>query len=283
MTSRIKAIRDRHRGICLIHSQRIHAIHTLYARTFPHRLMTYQVSYCIYIAATVEALELKSPLNQGARQAAAARLAAAVRILQNEASHTPGSGKSLDTIRRLLSAGQRTPGVPQDQNSIRNSDSTFVQHSIEDANANAELCTNLGDSNADEIPNGQPGSGVEPEVPIAAGAIQGQPEEGNGGVITGTVRQPTTHHGDDGQLISTNADQDSILVGESFFPGTASGVAWDDGFGIYRGTDTGAGFHPDAFPWRVSDLFPRMPNLAGQDWDQGWAGPASSPRDSANH
>ena len=192
MTSRIKAIRDRHRGICLIHSQRIHAIHTLYARTFPHRLMTYQVSYCIYIAATVEALELKSPLNQGARQAAAARLAAAVRILQNEASHTPGSGKSLDTIRRLLSAGQRTPGVPQDQNSIRNSDSTFVQHSIEDANANAELCTNLGDSNADEIPNGQPGSGVEPEVPIAAGAIQGQPEEGNGGVITGTVRQPTT-------------------------------------------------------------------------------------------
>jgi hypothetical protein len=68
--------------------------------------MTYQVSYCIFTAATVEAQQLRSASSPHERDAAASRLSDAVRILQDEASHTPGSGRSLETIRRLLSAGQ---------------------------------------------------------------------------------------------------------------------------------------------------------------------------------
>ena len=289
LTCPIKALRDKHRGICLTHSQKIHAIHTLYARTFPHRLMTYQVSYCIYIAATVEALELKSPSNKPAREAAAARLAAAVRILQNEASHTPGSGKSLDTIRRLLSAGQQPPSVPQQRKSgpVCAPGSGFVQNS--DDYADTELYADAVDNDdIEETPNGQPqsrkpGMGVEAEATVSARAVHGQPGEDNGSGISASVRQLTAHGGDDYQSMATTGHQSPILGDESSFLAGGSGTAWNDGFGIYGGTDTGAGFHPDAFPWRVSDLFPKMPNLAGQNWDQGWAEPAFSPRDSSQH
>ena len=67
--------------------------------------MTYQISYCIYTAATVEAQMLRTAANELDRTEAAARLAHAVKVLQDEAKHTPGSGRSLDTIRRLLNAG----------------------------------------------------------------------------------------------------------------------------------------------------------------------------------
>ncbi|KAH7038366.1 fungal-specific transcription factor domain-containing protein, partial [Microdochium trichocladiopsis] len=99
------ATRARAMAACAAHSQRIHAIHELYARSFPHRLMTYQVSYCIYTAATVDAYETRhaEPRAPG-RLDAARRLGRAVRTLQDEAEHTPGSGRSLDTIRRQLSA-----------------------------------------------------------------------------------------------------------------------------------------------------------------------------------
>jgi hypothetical protein len=98
---------------CLVHSEMIHAIYTVYTHTFPHRLMTYQVSYCIYTAATVEAQVLKTAASQNERNGAAARLSDALRVLQNEAVHTPGSGRSLDTIRRLLNSGRSSAQYSQ--------------------------------------------------------------------------------------------------------------------------------------------------------------------------
>ena len=91
-------------GSCVAHSSAIHAIHGLYSMTLPHRLMTYQVSYCIFIAAVVEVKQLNLGVSEQHREDAAKRLASALSVLQAEASHTPGSGRSLNTIRRLLAA-----------------------------------------------------------------------------------------------------------------------------------------------------------------------------------
>ncbi|KAI5456072.1 fungal-specific transcription factor domain-containing protein [Mariannaea sp. PMI_226] len=98
--------RDHHMSHCLVHLQQIYAIHRLYTRTFPHHLMTYQVSYCIFIAASTEVQELRTASSQSRRDEAATRLAAAVKVLKDEASQTPGIGRTLDTIRSLLSTGQ---------------------------------------------------------------------------------------------------------------------------------------------------------------------------------
>lgn len=109
LTSHNLALKAQSTKVCITHSKQMHAIHSLYAHTFPHRLMTYQISYCIFSAATVEIQMMKTAANQADKDDAAARLAYAVRVLQNEASHTPGSGRSLDTIRRLLNAGLEQP------------------------------------------------------------------------------------------------------------------------------------------------------------------------------
>ena len=100
-------LRNKALAECITHSKAIHSIHLLFTKSFPQRLMTYQVSYCIFTAATVEAQLLRTAASQQEREDAAMRLSAAVRVLQDEAIHTPGSGRSLDTIRRLLSAGQQ--------------------------------------------------------------------------------------------------------------------------------------------------------------------------------
>jgi hypothetical protein len=94
------------------HSTAIHAIQELYSMTFPHRLMTYQVSYCIFIAAIVEVTELSTGPTAQRRENAAKRLGAALSVLQAEASHTPGCGRSLNTIRRLLAAEQPRKSLP---------------------------------------------------------------------------------------------------------------------------------------------------------------------------
>ncbi|KAI8657092.1 Zn(2)-C6 fungal-type domain-containing protein [Fusarium sp. Ph1] len=109
LSSRDSALRASSTSVCVAHSKKIHAMYSLYARTFPHRLMTYQISYCIFSAATVEAQILKTATSQAEREDAAERLACAIRVLQNEAAHTPGSGRSLDTIRRMLNAGLAQP------------------------------------------------------------------------------------------------------------------------------------------------------------------------------
>lgn len=149
---------------------------------------------------------MKDPKEQAE---AAARLAAAVTVLQKEASHTPGSGRSLDTIRRLLSAGQRVH--PQQ-----------------------------GRDGLNEIP------------PTAVSRLVENPE------VSGSLQQDYSVNGNAGghslhamplQNAGTNGDEMGHVP------------LWDDDF-AYGATNTGAGFHPDAFPWWSADSMPRMPPLS---------------------
>lgn len=146
LTSRDSALRASSTSVCVAHSKKIHAMYSLYARTFPHRLMTYQISYCIFSAATVEAQILKTATSQAEREDAAERLACAIRVLQNEAAHTPGSGRSLDTIRRMLNAGLAQPLWSGDRSSSSSSGVHRQPHTAADGESDglSRTRTHLG-------------------------------------------------------------------------------------------------------------------------------------------
>lgn len=194
-----------------MHSKKIHAIHQLYTKTFPHRLITYQVSYCIYTAATVEAYELRRISDPKERQDAASRLAAAVTVLQKEASHTPGSGRSLDTIRRLLSAGHRVQ-------------SSASRDRFEEGQSLGKL------PHTQPLDDGQAGAGGEEQH----------------------VHSPAHQQG--------YMAQEHAQVQANFYD-----RVWDENF-VYGATNTGAGFHPDAFPWWSLDNIARIPQVPA--WGQ---------------
>lgn len=86
---------------CSSASQNILAILALYERTFPYRLMTYQVSYCVFTAATAQAYIMRHADGKLAEDAART-VSSAMRILQQETKHTPGISGSLDTLRKQL-------------------------------------------------------------------------------------------------------------------------------------------------------------------------------------
>lgn len=222
---------DRNIRSCIEHSKKVHAIHSLYSRTFPHRLMTYQVSYCIYTAATVETEELKRASTQKEREDAAARLAAAFRILQQEASHTPGSGRSLDTIRRLLSTGP--PRAMNVGSHAGNTQGPALRQSSQSHHTNQHQLTAFAGRNHGQRP---------------------EPTNGHGQHLLSSVLQ-STYCGNNGGSSSSNSHQrpasgaNPAMDDSSFFSMDIG--TWNDEFSL-GGTDTGAGFHPDAFPWGVA-------------------------------
>lgn len=263
--------------------------------------MTYQVSYCIYTAATVEALELKSAsLTTIERSLVAERLLAAVMTLQNEASHTPGSGKSLDTIRRLLSEGPpQAPAQNQSQdprrrkrmrrdsddhgserggpreavhdNEMEKAHRASVVGSTDNPRTRTKLATladvagsvrldsggapkpGIRDTDAVVQTGADTGAALRTGAGTVAAASQVQQWSGASGLST-VPRQPPNSNNGAGQ-------------------GTENMSVWDSDLGISWNTDTGAGFHPDAFSWGLTDDFPRFPPLP----NAGLAtGPASS-------
>lgn len=193
--------------------------------------MTYQVSYCIYTAATVESEELKRASTQQEREDAATRLAAAFQILQKEASHTPGSGRSLDTIRRLLSTGPPRaanvgphPGHDQvsafGQQSHAHQANPYQLTSLDSRSiANRSEQMVLGDGQRSLTSTSQPAS-----------YENGNSNSGNSHPRMAAAINPPMYE-------------------NSFLPMDVA--AWDEDFSLV-GTDTGAGFHPDAFPWGVA-------------------------------
>ncbi|RKL39248.1 hypothetical protein BFJ72_g6720 [Fusarium proliferatum] len=193
---------------CVNHSKRIHAIHDLYTKSFPHRLMTYQVSYCVYTAATVDVLDMRRSEAE-ARIEAARRLGMAVRTLQEEAKHTPGSGRSLDTIRRQLTVWEvsRTPN----------------------ASANRPLGT-YGGNAAFEIQQ--------------AGQERGEQSSTN-------VATPQPLHVSQIPLAADFGVTGAQGVNEGV-SGFMSRYQSPFSFGML---DTGAGFHPDSFPWDMTEIF----------------------------
>lgn len=198
--------------------------------------MTYQVSYCIYTAATVETEELKRASTQQEREDAAARLAAAFQILQKEASHTPGSGRSLDTIRRLLSTGpMRATYVGS--NPDRNQAPVLGQNGYTHQASHHQFTPFHGRTGG-ERPEQTYGHGQH----ALSTAVQSTPYNNNNAGSNNNSRLAS----------SVNPAVDD----NSFFPMDVS--AWNDDFS-FGGTDTGAGFHPDAFPWGVAGPVLRNP------------------------
>ncbi|KAM0282364.1 hypothetical protein ACHAQH_003043 [Verticillium albo-atrum] len=245
-----------HVSHCIFHSKKIHAIHTLYTQTFPHRLMTYQVSYCIYTAATVEALEIKrSTMSPEEHLEAASRLTSAVKILQKEASHTPGSGKSLDTIRRLLSEGQQQQKVRGQRQQLRRR-RRIRENKLQRAGATPSSEERLAGHASLQNINIDDSSWAEQErqenVDGPHGTVftarQGpRPAPADTGRRSYATLDPTVGYTAEGGPINEDA------FGEY-------GVAWE-GDDNYGNIDTGAGFHPEAFSWGFLDDFSRMPPL----------------------
>ncbi|KAM5354131.1 hypothetical protein ACJ41O_000781 [Fusarium nematophilum] len=222
LSSRDTTLKAQSTSVCITHSKKIHAIHGLYAQTFPHRLMTYQISYCIFTAATVEAQMLKTAISQADRDDAAARLAYAVRVLQDEASHTPGSGRSLDTIRRLLNAGLEQPPRPAEYSDVGAPNRQTLPARQDDGRGSDETVR----------------SGQE----VGSPALQAQTRDTLGAPQQGA----------------------SLFTGDDFSSSMLSGgFIWGDDFG-HAGLNTGAGFHPDAFSWGMTDNFPRTSNVASK-------------------
>ncbi|KAK8104691.1 fungal-specific transcription factor domain-containing protein [Apiospora kogelbergensis] len=196
---------------CIAHSKKIHAIHDLYSRAFPHRLMAYQVSHCTYTAATIDALEMRWS-ETSSRIDAARRLGVAVRILQEEAHHTPGSGRSLDTIRRRLTVSEKGP---------RNSNLSFASHRTADTDDCQQTQQQQRGSDKAAVPNGV----VAPQVQVPTHHGYGRPS---------TERRATA--------LDTE--------GEAATPFSS----YHSPFGMGP-LDTGAGLHPDSFPWDMTGLF----------------------------
>lgn len=202
--------------------------------------MTYQVSYCIYTAATVETEELKRASTQKEREDAAARLAAAFRILQQEASHTPGSGRSLDTIRRLLSTGP--PRATNLGSHPGNNQGPAMGQSGQSHHTNQNQLTASYGRNHGQRPEATNGHGRH----LLSSAVQSAPYNNNGGGSNNSSHQRP-------------APGANSAIDDSCFFSMDVG-AWNDEFS-FGGTDTGAGFHPDAFPWGVAG--PILRNAGG--------------------
>ncbi|KAH7329677.1 fungal-specific transcription factor domain-containing protein [Stachybotrys elegans] len=262
---------------CLSHSKSIHEIHTLYTKTFPHRLMTYQVSYCIYTAATVEALELKSvSLSPEERSGAAARLTAAVRILQNEANHTPGSGKSLDTIRRLLTEGERANVRGRRHSSRRKrrpTNQALTQQGATTGNAQTfdpeTPIAEMGPVTMQDAGR----SGLQQAVQESNAPGPGPATTNTGGSSEFSVEAQGYSGNDDANIIAvSNFTDHPIGLGSSTNHngpfgqdvGNAFGIdagMWGLDAGFCGGMDTGAGFHPEAFSFVYTgdSELPRIP------------------------
>ncbi|KAI0195530.1 hypothetical protein F4808DRAFT_328695 [Astrocystis sublimbata] len=186
--------------ICTSHSKHIHDIFCLYSRTFPHRMMTYQVSYCIFTAATVEVDEMTRADQEAATQAAQ-RLGMAIRALDDESKNTPSIGRSLDTIRRRL-ATRVSATKPAAQPSLARGDAS----------------------------NGGVASAQPTTLPAVLDA--NNTAEHSSFVDTVLSRDETPQEPPLLNSLSTNTLEEMS--------------------GFSR-IDTNAGFHPDAFPWRLWD------------------------------
>lgn len=260
-------VRGEHLTRCVEHAKAIHAIYTLYAQTFPHRLMTYQVSYCIYTAATVEALELKSVYLLPSEQTqAASRLMAALKILQNEASHTPGSGKSLDTIRRILGESHQSTVHSRGRNSAPRKRTRFNSNfggttAHEDTFHHMSQARRRRDNGADDDEQMENLAAA----PLPTTLPRGHMNESND--TTFSDRQIWEHDSstsaaascDDRQAYLGVAEEPSVTsVGASDLSGGMHGFenGWNTELGLFWNTETGAGFHPDAFSWPFTNEFP---------------------------
>lgn len=215
-----RSVRDQSMAHCVSHSKMIHDIQILYNQSFPYRLMTYQVSYCIYTAATIDVLEMKRSIVPGGDDASK-RLSTAIRTLQNEARHTPGSGRSLDTIRRQLSVWENTQGMKTSRKRLHD-------HDI-DEDVVVDVAT---------LPTG-PGARSQPSEPTASSM----------GVLPDVANEGNSAQDSWASSFAPFASVNALNPILSEFPTISSGQS-PAGDGALN---SGAGFHPEAFSWGFYD------------------------------
>lgn len=184
-------------------------------------------------------------------------------ILQNEASHTPGSGKSLDTIRRLLSEGPRPRANSQCPHPRRRKKMRLYSSKTSSKESNRVSTGLRGSAQRDLHAGSMPsmpterhgmwynsnaftgvGSTTVGDSRLMNSLISESASQGN----IEAVCEPLQHNGNTlPQILNANA-------GVSDWEGN-----WNADLDLYWNTDTGAGFHPDSFSWGISDDFPRVP------------------------
>lgn len=182
--------------------------------------MTYQVSYCVFIAATVEVYGMKLLAPETARESAK-RLKAAIEILENETRHTPGISRSLDTIRRQLAIwkprGAETPATHQD-----------LAYPVMDSEMGSLSTRRFGSAGGEQ--HNATGDGPLLNTDVS-------------NVATDSASVQVTHNQNSGVPLNP----DSLVVENGF------DFANPHDFDL-SGLDTGQGFHPDAFRWSVAEL-----------------------------
>ena len=102
------------RETCRTAAEEIHELSLLHGKTFEYRNLLYSklaprlcmltlpvVSYCVFLAASVNAVEIYSRSAER-KQSAATRLALNIHVLEHGANRAPGITKSIETIKRRL-------------------------------------------------------------------------------------------------------------------------------------------------------------------------------------
>jgi hypothetical protein len=150
---------------------------------------------------------------------AAQRLGTFMRALHHETKHTPGISRSLDTIRRRVASW-----TPRSSSHEQERPST------------TQFPSNMAENGTNEV-----GTGRHAEM------ITAQPPERIGNL------NANSHD-------SANANE-SVPQSQDFPPHTHPSSAYHYSGQDIRGSlnfgdflDTGSGFHPDAFPWTITDL-----------------------------
>lgn len=126
--------------ICVSRSIIINDCFVLYGRSFRHRIMTYLVSYCVYVSSLISVYEIKSPQCQQ-RQEAAARLSNSLKVLETEANQTPGIRRSIDILKVQLRTLQNVL-PPNTMTNSTSPNSASYDNGVKIATTTSPLMTN---------------------------------------------------------------------------------------------------------------------------------------------
>ncbi|WVW86490.1 hypothetical protein I302_108538 [Kwoniella bestiolae CBS 10118] len=91
---------------CTQMAEELHQLFILYSKTFKLRNMTYTLSWSMYSAATINAIDFQSP-DSVVAAAASPRLSMSLHVLERGSLQTPGTQRSIEIIKQRL----RSPAI----------------------------------------------------------------------------------------------------------------------------------------------------------------------------
>ncbi|WWC64904.1 uncharacterized protein I303_107518 [Kwoniella dejecticola CBS 10117] len=86
---------------CTRMAEELHQLFLLYSKTFKLRNMTYTLSWSMYSAATINAMDFQSP-SPAVSAAASPRLSMSLHVLERGSLQTPGTQRSIEIIKQRL-------------------------------------------------------------------------------------------------------------------------------------------------------------------------------------